>query len=75
MKKKKDEAEPAPARPCGFCGPGPYGQRGRCYDTHRQCRGTWKGFVPKTKDNPDGEWTCACAAAGHHMPVTAADAA
>jgi hypothetical protein len=71
--KKKEQKEPEPPRACGFCGPGTGREPGRCYDTHSMCRGTWKGFVPRTDVNPDGEWTCACAAAGHYLPV--ADAA
>jgi hypothetical protein len=68
----KREAEPEPPRPCGFCGPGYGREPGRCYDVRGQCRGTWRGFVPRTGDNPEGEWTCACAAQGHYVVMEAA---
>jgi hypothetical protein len=56
---------------CGFCGPA--GQPvGFCRDADGHCRGTWPGFLPATRGNPEGFWTCACSARGH--PGRPADA-
>lgn len=69
MAKKTEEPAPAPPRPCGFCGPGYGREPGRCYDTGRRCPGTRRWWTRRTKDNPFGTWTCACAAAGHYLAV------
>jgi hypothetical protein len=67
MKKPRVEPVVVPPRPCGFCGSGHDGVPGRCYDRNGMCPGTREDYVPRTKTNPRGEWTCACAAAGHYL--------
>lgn len=69
---KKADEPPPPPLPCGFCGPGHDGDPNRCYDIGHNCPGTRAGYTRRTKENPEGTWTCACAAAGHHLAVDAA---
>ena len=66
---KKAEEIPEPPRPCGFCGPGSQGDPDRCYDVNGKCPGTRRWWAKRTKENPEGTWTCACAAANHHVAV------
>ena len=50
----KDES-----RPCGFCGPGFLGIRGKCYDKDGNCRGTY------LKASKGQDWLCPCSELNH----------